>query len=556
MIKDRTTKMSQTLKYPDYDKKNWGPHYWYTFHENASLYPDTPSTDDIQQERQYINHFVTHLPCKTTCGDTAKTFVQTHPPDLSNKKAYFAWTVAFHNEINKETGSQEKVENPDDLLGTAQCDTCSLPGSNNSQNSNGDGKSTNGSSAGTEVSHDADIKFRSSISNYKESVRTLVRSAYEKEGLEAPEIVFNKCPDGTDTSCAIVIKNKDGTQRHLTYYRPHDLVKTLFHEVDHHVGAKKRGEIINDSYNENANKYADSMIQKYFPLDQVLTDKDGNIQVAHDIIIKGESMPIPNRPTDPAGLVADVYGTPNQFAQNPEDPNILNDFPHLKQTLMEIKKEELKNEIREFEGKGGVLSHFDKIYEWPAEMTGLKADQLNLLHTPTIIANVASTLTASFFSPLTSTLFTTIFGIVLMLLGVGFHKRMTTRDIQLVQALGSQLMWGNAIPSLNPKKARKIKKDFERFADKVTNKDLHLKDFIETPENEAEGFKLKMEHPDFEGAERAFSGRGGRGKPLRRDRLRTDRYHETRNPGFAGTMRSDAVIKLPPYTSVSHSRFV
>jgi hypothetical protein len=540
--------MSQTLKYPDYDKKNWGPHYWYTFHENASLYPDQPSTDDIQNERQYVNHFVTHLPCNTTCGDTAKTFIQNNPPDLTNKKAYFVWTVQFHNEINKETGSEERIDNPNDLLGTTQCDTCKLSGGDTSSGAKQNDSIRN------EVSHDADVKFSDSIKSYKQSVRDLVNAAYEKEGLEAQEIVFNKCPDGTDTSCAIVIKNKDGTQRHLTYYKPHDLVKTLFHEVDHHIGSKKRGEIINDSYNDNANKYADSMIQKYFPLDQVLTDRDGNIQVAHDIIIKGESMPIPNRSSDPATMVSEVYGTPNQFSQNPEDPNILSEFPHLKQTLMEIKKEELKNEIREFEGKGGILSHFDKVYEWPAEMTGLKADQLNLLHTPTIIANVTSTLTASFLSPLTSTLFTTLFGIVLMLLGVGFHKRMTTRDIQLIQALGSQLMWGNSIPALNPKKARKIKKDFDRFADKVTKKDFHIGDLVEMPENEGEGFKPMLEHPDFEGAERAFSGRKGR--PIRKGRLKTDNYGETRNSSLLGSMRSDAVIKLPPYTSVSHSRFV
>lgn len=540
----------QSLKYPTYDSKQWGPPYWFNFHENASLYPDNPSKEDIEQERQHIRYFVTHLPCKATCEPKAKKFLEENPPNLNNRKEYFGWTIRFHNEINKENGDEERYENPEELLDEHGCNECKLPSNTNATNSNVNVEKTI-------VSHDSDHKFKTSLGEYKNAIRTLIKATYEKEGIEAPEIAFNKCPDGTDTSCAIVLKNADGTRKHMTFYRPEDLVSTIFHEVDHHVDLSN-GKSIDDSLNPKANKYASDMISKYFPLDNIAVDKNGKYQVAHDIIIKGESMPIPksgvNR--DPATVVSDIYGQPNQFSDSAEDPNILNDFPHLKQTLMEIKKEELKNEIREYEGKGGVLTHFDRIYAWPAEMTGLKPEQLNLLHTPTIISNVAGTLAATFLSPLTSTLVTVVFGIFLMILGVGFHKRMTTRDIQLVQAIGSQLMWGNAIPSLNPKKARKIKDDFDRFTDKISNHDFHARDLIETPGNDESGFKPKLEHPDFGRMEKAFAGKHGR--PIRQGRLKHDNYDlaHDRSRGGGSSMRSDAVIRLPPYSSISHSRFV
>ena len=263
--------------------------------------------------------------------------------------------------------------------------------------------------------------------------------------------------------------------------------------------------------------------------------------------------------TNPQALVQEVYGQPNSFTGDVNDPRILNDFPHLKQTLMEIKKEELKNEIRDFEQKGGVLSHFDRVYETPANWTGLKAQDLNLIHTPTILNNVIMTLTGSYLSPLSRTALTGIMGVVLMLVGLAIHARIPTRDVQLIQALGSQLTWGSAIPSLNPKNARRIKHDFFRLGDKIKERKFHAGDLIETPNQEETAFKPTAFNPQFDTFD-AFgatdSRNRGRPIPQGEDRVSSS-GSEVRNPDYWESRggRSDAVIRLPKFSSRSHNRF-
>ena len=272
------------IRYPQTEPKEWGQHYWYFFHENASLYPENPTPEDVSKEQEHINYFITHLPCKQLCEPNATAYVRDNPPDLTSKKAYFAWTILFHNAINQETGSVEHIENPEELLGDGTCDNCKIPTRSGNDNS---GDSTGDEQSGT--SHDSDAKFNDSVKRYKESVRTLVRDIYRKEGKEPPEeIIFSKCGDGSDTSCAMVIDGK-----HYSFYHPRDLVKTLFHEVDHHIDARS-GKKIDDSLNDKANKYATAMIEKYFPFDKVMMDKKGNVLVAHDTTIIRDSVPIPS----------------------------------------------------------------------------------------------------------------------------------------------------------------------------------------------------------------------------------------------------------------------
>ena len=534
------------IKYPQKDPKEWGSKYWFYLHENASLYPEQPTDEQRANELNHINYFITHLPCKETCETKASEFIANNPPDLSSRKTYFAWTIAFHNEINKETGDEERIDSPDDLLENEEgCPSCNIP------------KQESGS--GAEVSHDSTAAFADSVRTYKEAVRKLVRETYRKEGKKPPdEIVFARCGDGTETSCIVV----DGGKRYA-FYHPRDLVKTIFHEIDHGNDSAD-GKPISDSLNGKADKYASEMIEKYFPFEKVMMDKKGNVSVAHDVIVR-ESVPIPTAAAtttataNPNAMVSDIYGQPSSVSTDPNDPRILNDFPHLKQTLMEIKKEELKGEIREFEHKGGVLSHFDRIYEAPAGWTGLKPEELNLIHTPTIMGQVIMTLTGAYLSPLSRTLITSLLGIFLMIVGIGIHSRIPTRDIQLIQALASQLTWSSTIPALNPKNARRIKHDLRRLSDDIKEKKFHAGSIIETPNQEETAFKPQVFNPSFD-TNFAFGDndydnakRGNRGRMIPQGM----EVQDVANMGTGGmSVRSSGnVIKLPKFSSRSHNRF-
>lgn len=550
-MSSKVTLKPPRIRYPTKDPKQWGSKYWFYLHENASLYPEQPTDEQRANELNHINYFVTHLPCKETCETKASEFIANNPPDLSSRKTYFAWTIAFHNEINRETGSGELYADPGELLNNSECSNCRIPG--------GHSDSTDSTDTGgdDEVSHDSEAQYADSVRTYKDSVRKLVRETYRKEGKKPPdEIIFARCGDGTETSCIVV----DGGKRYA-FYHPRDLVKTLFHEIDHGNDSAD-GKPISDSLNEKADKYATEMIEKYFPFEKVMMDKKGNISVAHDVIVR-ESVPIPNAATAASAggvsspsMVSDIYGQPSTLGADPNDPRILNDFPHLKQTLMEIKKEELKGEIREFEHKGGILSHFDRIYEAPAGWCGLKPEELNLIHTPTIIGQVIMTLTGAYLSPLSRTLIVSLLGVFLMIVGIGIHSRIPTRDIQLIQALGSQLTWSSSIPALNPKNARRIKHDLRRIADNIKEKKFHASDIIETPNQEETAFKPQVFNPSFD-TFNAFDGderHGNRGRLIPQGAEAQDVSNLGTGSGTS-VRGSGSVIRLPKFSSRSHNRF-
>lgn len=526
------------IKYPDLDKNHWGPAYWFTFHQNASMYPDSPTDDNKQKQQGYIDFFINNLPCKIECGDSAKEFVSTNPPDLSSRKAYFGWTVKFHNWVNEHRGDPERVNANDLLEGEASCDKtgrCSLPGKEGQQQQQ------------QQQAHNVDLAH--SMEAYKVAVKQLVNDVCMKEGVEPPEIFFTKCSDGTDTSCMVYDRK---TKKQVAFYHPKQLLDTILHEIDHHKDAKA-GKIIDDSLNPKASRYSEEMIKKYFPFDYPSHDKNG-VTIAHQhaqqATVIRESMPIPpaQPAVDPQQMVREVYDQPNQFSTEVEDPKILNEFPHLKQTLFEIKKEELKGEIREFEHKGGVLSHFDKAYAWPAKLTGLSAEQLNQLHTPTILAEIIFTVSGSFLAPLPRRIIVGLFAIFLMLMGVGYHKRMTVRDIQLIQLMGAQLLWGSTITALNPKNAKRLKKDFDRFAELAKDHNLHFKDIIETPDHDPEAF-----HPFSSKS----SSQANFGKPIKQGANPIDdSVNYAENPEFMRQYADDSVIQLPKFTSRSHARFI
>lgn len=85
--------------------KYWGKHFWTTFHIVALGYPRTPTPEDIATYKSFYQLFGAVLPCKK-CARNYERHMEELPIDraLSSKDKLFAWTVDFHNIVNRETG--------------------------------------------------------------------------------------------------------------------------------------------------------------------------------------------------------------------------------------------------------------------------------------------------------------------------------------------------------------------------------------------------------------------------------------------------------------------
>lgn len=57
-------------------------------------------------ERAWLERFVGRVPCGD-CRAHWKAYTTANPPDLSGPQAYYGWTVAAHNAVNRRLGKPE-----------------------------------------------------------------------------------------------------------------------------------------------------------------------------------------------------------------------------------------------------------------------------------------------------------------------------------------------------------------------------------------------------------------------------------------------------------------
>lgn len=82
----------------------WGKHMWFSIHFIALDYPETPSVEDMSTYKFFYENLYKVLPCYR-CAENYKRHLKELPIDnaLSSRDALFAWTVEFHNLVNKLT---------------------------------------------------------------------------------------------------------------------------------------------------------------------------------------------------------------------------------------------------------------------------------------------------------------------------------------------------------------------------------------------------------------------------------------------------------------------
>lgn len=85
------------------DKTVWGGVTWNHIHERSICFPDDPTLEEQEAERQYLMLLFRSLPCPE-CRGHASTYAQTNPPTLETSSSYQNWGFEFHNSVNARLG--------------------------------------------------------------------------------------------------------------------------------------------------------------------------------------------------------------------------------------------------------------------------------------------------------------------------------------------------------------------------------------------------------------------------------------------------------------------
>lgn len=85
----------------------WGPLFWFTLHNGASVYPIQATEIQKDMMRGFIYGIPSMLPCNT-CKIHANNYIQSHNIDniIKGRESLFKWFVDFHNKVNVRTNKR------------------------------------------------------------------------------------------------------------------------------------------------------------------------------------------------------------------------------------------------------------------------------------------------------------------------------------------------------------------------------------------------------------------------------------------------------------------
>ncbi|TKR80725.1 hypothetical protein L596_014748 [Steinernema carpocapsae] len=85
------------------DKEELGRSTWNLLHTMSTAYPEKPSAEDAKTAKDFLQNLSKTYPCSYCAADFRRD-LQTHPPDLSNKKNFAQWMCELHNRVNDKLG--------------------------------------------------------------------------------------------------------------------------------------------------------------------------------------------------------------------------------------------------------------------------------------------------------------------------------------------------------------------------------------------------------------------------------------------------------------------
>jgi len=437
---------TQVQRYPSYDKKIWGPHYWHTLQELAAMYPKFPTSKQKNEYRLLFKLLLKHLPC-SECSDHALDYVKKNPLTntvMHDNRNFFSYVCEFHNSVNKRKGYKQvdctSIYDPDgkhDLF----CKDCYK------QNKSGGNK---------EIFNDT----KANLDEYRRMSIEFIESLCKTDGLPIPKISFTVTTpcSGKTNSCLVVRDKKDYT----IFLNPISTsIRTLYHEYRHYYKLMK-GE---QTTEEDANTYAVENIVKHFGTGPTTSANVANSEVYNDDL-PSEDAQIIERVRDNTSDVIDsgsegIVDTPGEEALvsrravpgGTETTTFRRDFNQSFPMYSEVRNKMYQRRqilYKERSESKGILSHFDGVMSRPARWTGIMEQDIGLFHVTMVLKNLIMVTIEGNTTPFGSAMISFLLGLLLFTGGVMFKKSMNYRDIQLVQLLASSFFW-NTISYINPK---------------------------------------------------------------------------------------------------------
>ena len=412
------------------NKSEAGAHAWSIMHHRASLYSTNPTDKEKTRMKSFLYESMKGV--AELCNDCRKhirEYLKQNPlgQALENKEKLSKYLCDFHNSVNLRTG--KKTHNCDTILRPkeeAECKECNVV-----------------------VKHD----LKDSFEKFKEVSVKVFQSLCDRYKLPHPHIKFHECPTNTNTSCTSMLidsRNNEIVEKPIVYLHPNQFgLRTIVHEFLHYIKQFSKDTL--GGLDEHAvEKEAQALLFNEFPYDKKeIAEVRVPMATATKVIRKDstsklDAFPLSKRIYDkhlttvrrrdfqPEGhgesgsgdLIFDMLGGVTQGRDEGVDIDV-----------------ELEASRRFREEKVNALSFLDGVYAPFASILGIRAADMNMYNSPTIISNATLTLMKSQLSPIGSLLMTAVssLGILGALAltknGLGYGDKM------LMNVFGSNMLY-------------------------------------------------------------------------------------------------------------------
>ncbi|XP_067001139.1 FAD-linked sulfhydryl oxidase ALR [Anabrus simplex] len=88
------------------DKDKLGRHTWSFLHTMAAYYPESPSSEQKKNMKQFFSIFSQFYPCEH-CAEDLRNQLKVTPPETQSQEDLSQWLCRIHNNINLRLGKPE-----------------------------------------------------------------------------------------------------------------------------------------------------------------------------------------------------------------------------------------------------------------------------------------------------------------------------------------------------------------------------------------------------------------------------------------------------------------
>ena len=438
--------VQQVPRYP-LDKDQAGNAAWKVLHNFAAQYPDEPTAEDKREFHSLLKSVLRTIPegdCK--CRSHAVEYIRKNTPTMNSKKELVEYVCNFHNDVNRR--NQKPVIDCKLLLdNTAECESCKvkpLPKK-------------------VVEAADVDGPLKQTMGDYKKLSVKVIEELCKKEGLPVPRIIFAPCPTAQQTSCNIMIKDKDdiiikeGDKAPIIYMNPTNFgLRVLVHEMREYYRQMKNSGRYLPKDEESIEKDTQEIIAKYFPRDEYdanakklvapLVMKDES--VAPTVDPKVETSVKTLKPMEPSKKVNTFMEKNTTLLRGRNAFSASDAFPMFSKYRQEQEKAE--EEQHRIDAEGGILSHLDGLFEPVAKVLNVKPRDVNMATTPTIFSEGSQLAIRSQFSELGSLVMTTLLGMGLVTVTAFNKDNISTADRRMLTQLAGLYLWSGLRSASSP----------------------------------------------------------------------------------------------------------